>query len=182
MFWPVYYAAILLPFILLRNSFYRTGAVFVALALFCIQIVDLYPHFKRVGGTGFSRWASPLQSPVWTKLIEGKKHIAFVPSRRINDDYIPFAHLALENGLDFNTGYFARLDRGLSRGKRFEIEEKWESGMLDSATLYILRNEEYLSPTAVEGYVAGIWDGFPFVSPGSEMESGGIRPWPRSKE
>lgn len=174
MFWPVYYSLYLLPFILLRKI--SRFAIPIALLAIVIQFYDLGP-FLRSHRLHSKPVETILKSPLWEELLEGKSNISFVPAQVENDDYLPFAFLAAERGMSFNTGYFARVDVEQRLRKSDSLRRDVANGDLDPNTLYIMRGNLFLKPESEIPFTFGTLDGYPFIAPSVMVDDDSIEPW-----
>ena len=179
-FWPVTYMLMFASIaVVIRH--YTPGKAVVLLFVFAgVQVLDLSPKYKDVNYDKRT-WTSPLKSHLWGELVENTKHIVFIPAIRQNDDYVPFAFLAANNGMTFNTGYTSRANKKIRKIYIDENIQEFKETDLRNDTLYVIRKGYFYPPKRPSKFIWGNLDGYSIVTPkpvktGTEQIT--LEPWP----
>lgn len=179
MFWPITYMLILGSItVLIRNN--TSKRVILLLCIFVsFQLLDLYPWYETFN-LDKDVWISPLQSPLWDRMMEKCDHIVLIPATKNQDDCVPFALLAAKHKKTINVGSVARINKKNRKIYVQNLRLKFKKRELSNNTLYIILQGKYLyKPKTSSKYFSGILDGYNIiVSKTSKIKDINLLPWP----
>lgn len=166
--WLAVVCAVVLPFRWLAP---RRAAVLL-LACLAVQVADLalpLAAFRdRLAGTVQQRAAATLpDSPFWSEAAPRYRRLSVVPMEHAPPGWEALAATALRAGWSIDTGQFAR-----AAWPRWQAEREWQrtaldAGLLESDTVYVVRDPSWLNHDAVPaGTAIGEVDGRWVVAPG----------------
>lgn len=143
------------------------GVLTVALLL---QAVDLASHYRGLRKAIHARtqWVTPLQSPQWQAFAADAERLLILPPHpRMEDLYIPFAHLAAAHGLATNAAHTARIEPARIEAFGQGLANTLARGGYDPRTLYVIPQREGLAhvPPALAGQLVEL-DGYHVLPPG----------------
>jgi hypothetical protein len=148
--WPIYYLILLSSWRLLGHMRPQWSRPHILVGIMILQLIDSSKQWRWKG----LQVAAPslLNAAEWRQRIPAHlTDIALVPPHLPNtscvregwqaDDYIPFAFLAFELGMHFNSGNRPNPPEELSAGYCREFMGKLKLGQWDDQTFYLIDNE-----------------------------------------
>ena len=159
LFWPVYYALLVVGCILVLKNYPVSQARFILFLCMAIQIADLSPglislHKELNAPPKNELTSSPLKQPFWKIASTQYQSLYLLPSRsEPNPDFMSrfmssewkiFGRYAAVNKLNTNAVYMSRYDterQDLSFQEALKISS---NGIYDPRTLYIIKNEDLI--------------------------------------
>ncbi len=145
MFWPVFYAiVILLTYLVVRGYRTRVAMGLLALALM-VQVTD-----TRIAWAGLraakmlpeaSAWASPMHDPFWASAAAHYKSIRAVMPKNQPDQWQAIADFAATHGLETDAAYLGRTSPKALDKLLLTTQSQLASGQYDSDSLYILDDD-----------------------------------------
>jgi len=169
--WPLFYALYLLVFyILIRAMPAKRLAplLFVALLVFLLDSSPAYSFFRSQYRPSGSH-ADVLASPLWQDLGTQYKHIVYVLPEARTANWRNITYFAWRNGLDVNSGYYARADQQKILQSREKVAAAVEKGRWDRESLYVFNSDELWQQgqkVLSTGDWTGTVDGYHLVAPG----------------
>jgi hypothetical protein len=163
LFWPVFYALLVIGCILVLKGYSIGKARLIFALCMAVQIVDLSPgliNLHKELNTPFTNdlTSSPLKQPFWKMASTQYQNLYLLPSRSepspdfmsrfMSSDWKIFGRYAAAYKLNTNAVYMSRYDtekQDSAFQKAIQISSK---GTFDSKTLYIIKNED-LIPVAL---------------------------------
>jgi hypothetical protein len=143
LFWPVFYLITLAAIInLIKNKVSNTKLAVLLLCVFILQYSDFF-HIYKQKHSDFDReihYESPLKSPFWTEIADKIENIIRIPATM--EEYEQFSWFAVNHGLTYNTGYFARGPYEEISRYATEKSEQVMAGNVDPKDLFVVRNPE----------------------------------------
>jgi hypothetical protein len=183
LFWPVYYAILIVGCALVINNF-SIGSTRLILAL-CVgvQMLDISPglmnlHKELNAPLKNDLTSSPLKQPFWQIASTKYQNLYLLPSRSepnpdfmsrfMSSDWKIFGRYAGVNKLNTNAVYMSRYDSEKQKLAFSNAINTSTTGTYDAATLYIIKNED-LIPLALglkdENTLLANIDGFNVLAP-----------------
>jgi hypothetical protein len=168
--WPAFYLVTLGILVVIVRRLPARVALGALLAALLLQVVDLGSHYRglRKAIEARTHWVTPLQSPQWQSLAAGADRLLILPPHpRMEDLYIPFAHLAAAHGLATNAAHTARVEPARIEADGRGLGASLAHGGYDPRTLYVMPQREGLAhvPPALAGRLLEL-DGYHVLPPG----------------
>ena len=142
MFWPVYYALILLIFYIIIKSYSRKVAIAILSVGLLIQIADTsagwLPLRHKLMQPKASEWGSSLTDPFWNQAAEKYKKVVIVPEMNFAKGWKDIAGYAEKNGMATNAVYLARVNQNRLSADNERFMQKITQGAYDPDTLYLI--------------------------------------------
>lgn len=145
MFWPVFYAIVLLvTFLVVRG--YRPAFAMALLALaLTTQIVDTRIAWAGLRATKMvpqtSAWASPMHDPFWNSAAAHYKNIRALIPKNQSDQWQVLADFAAAHGLKTDAVYMGRMSpKALEEAQR-DAQRRLSAGQYEADSLYILDDD-----------------------------------------
>ncbi|MGF6089637.1 DUF6311 domain-containing protein [Pseudomonas sp. 18173] len=145
MFWPVFYAiVVLVTFLVVRGYRPRIAMALLAAAL-VTQIVD-----TRVGWAGMrtmkmlpqtAAWASPMQDQFWSSAAGHYKNIRAMTPRNQPDQWLAIADFAARHGLKTDAVYMGRMSSSALDSAQDDAQRRLATGQYEADSLYILDDD-----------------------------------------
>lgn len=185
MFWPVFYAIVLLAVALLVKGFgVRTAVVFLAIAL-GVQVADTSPGWSyfsaKVKHAGKAWPEAPLRSPFWEEAAPHYRKLRVLPPGNRREGWAGLAYYAARHGLGIDAPYLARISPAPLERLQRKAQQTLELARFDLDTLYVLQDgtaaqvERRLAAADLLANVDGFW----VVAPGWLAAGRGL---PRANE
>jgi hypothetical protein len=181
LFWPVYYAVVLLIlYVIIKSYSTKTAIIMLAISLL-IQVVDTSAGWKQLRNHMMLPKASvmgtPLQDPFWQEAAKHyQKILVVLPQDGGIIDWKPIAEYAARYHLVTNSAYLGRYDAQQLFKAKAKLEQAVNEGKYDPTALYILENDKVIAAyrhyNAKTDLLARI-DGFNVLAPGWK-ECGGV--------
>ena len=173
MFWPVYYALMLLIFYIIIKSYSRKTAIAILAIGLVIQIADTsagwLPKRQQLMQPKSSEWGTSLTDPFWGEAAKKYKKIVRIAAANNNHNWETFAYYAVRNHLATNSIFLARVDEQKMITENHRLNLQIKEGKYDPDTLYILENDKVIpalkSLNRKSDLLASI-DGFSVLAPG----------------
>lgn len=159
LFWPVFYAILILGSLWVIQNFKARAVRFIFAACLILQIVDLLPGMVKLHAelnipVKNEITSLPLHQPFWKVVSKKYKNLYLLPSqsnpypdfmsRFMSSDWKIFGRFAALNQLNTNAVYLSRYDSN----KQIEAFEKSQNTIKNDAydpdTLYIIKNEDVI--------------------------------------
>ncbi|WP_186649159.1 DUF6311 domain-containing protein [Fluviispira vulneris] len=140
--WPAYYFIViftLLALIYRERSIYKKYFLFIIALM--IQLVDLYPSYKRLPLNYVQDFTIKRDFSIWEKFMgKDKNKLIFYPNR----DYLyeDFWLLSKKNNYSTNIGYFARTNSSRSIENDKNTYNNIMSGYIPKDTVYVVFKNE----------------------------------------
>jgi hypothetical protein len=148
MFWPVYYALILLIFYIIIKSYSRKVAIAILAVGLLIQIADTsagwLPKRQQLMQPKASEWGSSLTDPFWNQAAKKYKKVIRIGAANNNHNWETFAYYAVRNHLSTNSIFLARVDERKMAVENQRLNQQMKDGRYDSDSLYILENDKVI--------------------------------------
>jgi hypothetical protein len=145
MFWPVFYAIVLLILFLVVRGYRPVIAMGLLAVALTAQIVDSHIAWaglraaKMVPQT--SVWASPMQNPFWNSAAAYYKNIRALSPRNQTDQWQVIADFAATHGLKTDAVYMGRMSpKALDNAQR-DAQRRLSTGRYEADSLYILDDD-----------------------------------------
>ena len=183
LFWPVYYAILIVGCILVIQNYSVGRARLIFFLCVGIQIIDLSPglmnlHNKLNTPVKNDLTLSPLKQPFWKIAGSAYKNLYLLPSRSepspdfmsrfMSSDWRIFGRYAGVNQLNTNAVYMSRYDSYKQNLAFSNAVKTSTTGIYNQNTLYIIKNED-LIPVALglkdENTLLANIDGFNVLAP-----------------
>jgi hypothetical protein len=172
MFWPVFYAIVLLAITLVVKGFgARIAVVLLAVAL-GVQVTDTRPgwsYFRaKVKHAGKAWPQAPLRSAFWEEAARHYRKLRVLPAGTRREDWAALAYYAARHGLVIDAPYLARISPAALERLQHKAQETLELARFDLDTLYVLQDgtaaqvEPRLGAADLLASVDGLW----VVAPG----------------
>lgn len=173
MFWPVYYAVILvIIFLVIRANAARTATCLLALAL-VIQAADTRsgwaPIRKHLMMEPSSRWATPLVDPFWQSAAAHYQKVRWLMPQNHSPEWLNVAAFAASHGLPTDAVYLGRMGQAPLQAAGRKTSEMLVSGRYDPDTLYLLGDRAFLRAFSTVDTTTDLFtsiDGFKVLAPG----------------
>lgn len=173
MFWPVFYALVLVTiWVVVQGAGRRTATVALGLALM-MQAFDTsagWLGLRQILMTNrSSHWHTALTDPFWTEAASIYKRLRYIPTGGHSDGLQQLTYYAGTHGMATDAVYLARVDRRSLEKAQQNTLMKIQTGSFDRNTLYIL--DDYSFRSAVSNIdesvdLAAKVDGFNVLAPG----------------
>jgi hypothetical protein len=151
MFWPAYYALILLiVFLVVRHVPARAATGILAVAVI-LQIADSSAGWREIRA-GFhaepaSVWAISLQHEFWGEAAQRYSAIRAIPPQKPHPEWRDISYFAATNGLSTDAVFLSRVRQAQEDEARARMEASVGKGLYDADSIYIVE-PDYV--TAVE--------------------------------
>jgi hypothetical protein len=136
---PVYHVFFLFIISSVIVQFGKKRAVWILLAAFAIQLIDVAAVLRAPPQTA---WIKLLNTPFWTTVAKHYDKVAVVTDDDPFKNWFPISLFAADNGLRMNAGYFARRNDQVAKEELFQMISDLNGGNLDSKTLYIIPEDK----------------------------------------
>lgn len=174
--WPALYLALLAGYVLMwRHIGIRTGSALVGLVV-ALQVVDIAPVLKLTRATysaSGALWDIPLKSPFWQQVAAKNLVVRRIPVENMPVQWDVFAYYALNNGLQTDSVYLARIDGHALAMSRRRAEVAVTSGRFSAGAIYVvdIRTARSVRARRLDSFELLTVDGFPVVAPRSLVGS-----------
>ncbi|MDD0967459.1 MULTISPECIES: DUF6311 domain-containing protein [Pseudomonas] len=173
MFWPVYYAIILLIiFLVIRANQTRAAVCLLALAL-VIQVSDTRSGWsvvrKRLMVEPSAQWASPFVDPFWKSAAAHYPKIRWILPQNYSPQWLDIAAFAANHGLSTDAVYLGRMSSEQRVRADQHTSEMFASGQYDADSLYLLSDRALLQAVQTADTRTDLLteiDGFTLLAPG----------------
>ncbi|MCF4997623.1 hypothetical protein GIW70_18765 [Pseudomonas syringae] len=173
MFWPVYYAVILLViFLVIRANKPRTAMYLMALAL-VVQVADTRSGWsvvrKQLMVEPTTQWSSPFVDPFWQSAAAHYGKIRWILPQNLSAHWLNVAAFAASHGLQTDAVYLGRMgkDQWIQADRR--TAQMLASGRYDADSLYLLSDRALLQAVPTVNSKTDLFaviDGFTVLAPG----------------
>jgi hypothetical protein len=173
MFWPVYYAFILLIiFLVVRANKPRVATLLMAVAL-TVQVADTHSGWslvrKQLMVESSTQWKTPFVDPFWKNAAAHYQKIRWILPQNLSPEWMNVAAFAATHGLATDAVYLGRMGKD-----QWEIADEHSrtmlaSGQYDADSLYLLGDRALLQAVSTVNTEADLFtriDGFTVLAPG----------------
>ena len=145
MFWPVYYAFIILIFYIIIKSYSKRVAITILSFGLLIQIVDTsagwLPLRHQLMQAKSAEWGTSLTDPFWAAAAKKYQKVVIVPEMNFSKGWRDIAAYAQKNDLATNAVYLGRVNQKKVLFDNEHYLGQIRTGSYDSDTLYLLNQE-----------------------------------------
>ena len=173
MFWPVYYAFIILIFYIIIKSYSKRVAITILSFGLLIQIVDTsagwLPLRHQLMQAKSAEWGTSLTDPFWAAAAKKYQKVVRIDAANHNHNWETFAYYAIQNHLSTNSIFLARVDEQKMMKANNDLNLEIKLGQYSSDTLYILENDKAIAALQSLNKQADLFasiDGFNVLAPG----------------
>jgi len=173
MFWPVYYAFIILIFYIIIKSYSKRVAITILSFGLLIQIVDTsagwLPLRHQLMQAKSAEWGTSLTDPFWAAAAKKYQKVVRIDAANHNHNWETFAYYAIQNQLSTNSIFLARVDEQKMMKANNDLNLEIKLGQYSSDTLYILENDKAIAALQSLNKQADLFasiDGFNVLAPG----------------
>jgi hypothetical protein len=171
-FWPVFYALLLLILYLIVRRYPASAAArLLALAL-TLQVIDSSVAWRQIhsfmAATPATTWPTPLQDPFWNQAAGHYAKVRLIMPANVHPHWKTFAIYAARHRLATNAVYLARLDSEQDAAAVTDAKQIIANGSFATDTLYILDDDQVQAvlPNIDHADLIAHIDGFNVVAPG----------------
>jgi hypothetical protein len=148
MFWPVFYAIVLVViYLVVRGHRPRVAACLLALAM-CVQVVDTQDGWAGLRQNRMmakaSQWSTPLRDPFWASAALHYAKVRSLQPQNQSDTWQPIANYAASHGLKTDTAYLGRMSSKALERARQNAARMLQTGQYEPDSLYILDEKSML--------------------------------------
>ncbi|WP_219095190.1 DUF6311 domain-containing protein [Pseudomonas sp. UMAB-40] len=148
MFWPVFYAIVLVViYLVVRGHRPRVAACLLALAM-CVQVVDTQDGWAGLRQNRMmakaSQWSTPLRDPFWASAALHYAKVRSLQPQNQSDTWQPIANYAASQGLKTDTAYLGRMSSKALERARQNAARMLQTGQYEPDSLYILDEKSML--------------------------------------
>ena len=166
--WPaLYFALVLVTFVVCRNYSARAASVILGLAA-ALQIADSSagwaPQKQHVARAQSGTWNIGLGDPFWQEAGKHYRAVRRLPAGNVTPDWSVFGAYAAKHGMQTDSVYLARVNYDQLAQLNLRNQHRIDQGEYDADTLYIASNQKlaavltHFKPdrdliAAVDGYI-----------------------------
>ncbi|MFJ2462958.1 DUF6311 domain-containing protein [Pseudomonas sp. NPDC087615] len=173
MFWPVYYAIILvIVFLVIRANPPRTAICLLSLAL-VVQVADTRSGWslvrKMLMVEPSAHWATPFKDPFWQSAAAHYKKIRWILPQNLSAQWLKVASFAASHGLPTDAVYLGRMGKDQWQRADRHTSEMLDSGQYEADSLYLLSDRALLQAVSTVNTRNDLFariDGFYVLAPG----------------
>lgn len=141
--WPVYYIVMLgALFVIVRWSKNNIAARFLVIIVCAVQLIDIFgspqvrERHERFMNAGNAQYASSLQDPAWSDMIQGRRHVVYLGDL-YESKFVTISQYCIKHNLTLNTGYFARKPTSAIQATITKAKEDLKNGSIARDTIYL---------------------------------------------
>ena len=173
MFWPIYYATVLLIlFLVIRANKVRTAGCLLALAL-VVQVTDTRSGWavgrKQLMAEPAAQWATPFVDPFWQNAAEHYPKVRWILPQNYSPEWLSVSAFAARHGLSTDAIYLGRISGDQWRRADERTSDMLSSGKYEADSLYLLSDQALLrAVTSIDSRTDLLTriDGFTVLAPG----------------
>lgn len=173
MFWPVFYALLLLLISLLVRRYPGPTVVRLLVCALTLQVMDTSAKWWKIRANMMVAPAAdlptPLQDPFWSQAADRYIKVRLIMPANIHPHWTPFALYAAQHRLATNAVYLARMDLAQYAAAVSQTRQVMAQGSFAVDTLYILDDDQVQTALSRIDPHADLFakiDGFHVVAPG----------------
>jgi len=148
--WPLVYLFSIWLIYFLSKRIDPRKLTLLLLSVLSFHILDIYPQLNSQRNVKFaSEYRTKLTDSGWKAISDCYNKIRVYPPTVGVDGYYDFANLAVEEGLDINTGRFGRVNQNAILGAYDQMHKEFSTGIYRDDSFYIFTNAEFIFPEIV---------------------------------